>query len=251
MLSIDRLLQAAMVTGLVLGVAGLWQKDALPDSGVLRTDLEAWPDQSPTDRAPFQVTVGGVDYTVRPLHRYDLRGLVVTLHRADSFTDWVHKAWNDHLNVVDLCVVYGGMAQRGVYHAFRWSSGNFTCNFQGRRNADWSGFVTEEVSNNHVLTASPTLAKRLRDIRIGDQVRLTGYLAEYSHQATATGHPFHRGTSTTRSDTGNQACETVYVEDVEILWRASGAWRLASWVGFALLLAGVVGWFCVPYRARD
>jgi len=251
MLPIDRLLQCVMVAGLALGVAGAWHKDTLPDAGVLRAELDAWPDQAVTDRAPFQVRVGGVEYTVRPLHRYDLHGLVVTMHAADSFTDWVHKAWNDHLNVVDLCVVYGSMARAGVYHAFSWSSGNFTCNFQGLRNADWSGFVNEEVSNNHVLTASPTLAKRLRDVRIGDQVRLTGYLAEYTHSATRTGHPFHRGTSTTRSDTGNQACETVYVEDVEILRRASQAWRVTMWGGIALLLAGIVGWFCVPYRARD
>ena len=32
-------------------------------------------------------------------------GLVVSKHDADTWWDWIHRAWNDHLNVTDLCVI--------------------------------------------------------------------------------------------------------------------------------------------------
>jgi hypothetical protein len=51
---------------------------------------------------------------------------------------------------------------------------------------------------------------------------LRGYLAEYSHS----NRDFHRGTSTHRTDTGNGACETIYVEDYQILKTGNPFWRM-------------------------
>ena len=67
------------------------------------------------------------------------------------------------------------------------------------------------------------MAKKFRTVRVGDQVRFRGFLAEYAHRNK--GQPFHRGTSTTRMDTGNGACETVYVTDLDILNRGGGLWH--------------------------
>jgi len=59
---------------------------------------------------------------------------------------------------------------------------------------------------------------------VGDQIYFKGYLAEYAHS----NRTFTRGTSTSRTDTGNGACETVYVEDYQILRQANraGDWHL-------------------------
>jgi len=60
-------------------------------------------------------------------------------------------------------------------------------------------------------------------------VRLKGYLARYSH-----GGGFERGTSTTRNDTGNGACETIYIEDVQITARMNEGRHLmyaSAWWG--------------------
>lgn len=57
------------------------------------------------------------------------------------------------------------------------------------------------------LDDEPCLAKKLRSIRIGDQILITGQLASYR---VASGSGIARGTSTVRTDTGNRACETIF-----------------------------------------
>ena len=84
------------------------------------------------------------------------------------------------------------------------------------------------------------------DVAVGDQVHFEGYLASYSN-----GNGFHRGTSTTRTDTGNGACETVYVTEFDVTSAAPRGWRrletLALWGAIASALGWLVGvlrgWF--------
>ncbi len=85
-------------------------------------------------------------------------------------------------------------------------------------------------------------------MRVGDQVHVRGYLAEYSHDQ---GLHFFRGTSTTRTDQGNGACETVYATDAEILRAGNGGWRIAFWVAVAVFVIGIAAWLMAPIRARD
>jgi len=80
---------------------------------------------------------------------------------------------------------------------------------------------------------------------VGDQIRFTGVLAEYSHNH---GFPFKRGTSTVRTDTGNGACETVYVNKIDILKSGGGPWRWLKWLAIGLILFCVIAWFRLPLR---
>jgi len=75
-----------------------------------------------------------------------------------------------------------------------------------------------------------------------------GQLVEYAHNH---GFPFKRGTSVRRDDTGNGACETVFVESVDILHSAGALWRRLVWVGALMLAAGMLLWLRQPFRARD
>ena len=54
-------------------------------------------------------------YRIDPLYTYDLHGLVVSRHDSTSWTDYLHRESNDHLNVVDLCVIWGRNAISGGY----------------------------------------------------------------------------------------------------------------------------------------
>ncbi|MDH3899639.1 MAG: hypothetical protein OEU51_01170, partial [Gammaproteobacteria bacterium] len=59
-----------------------------------------------------------------------------------------------------------------------------------------------------------------------------------------------RGTSTTRDDTGNGACETIYLKQFEILQPLDNGWRTLM----SLALAGVLGssllWLVAVMRGR-
>jgi hypothetical protein len=238
------IVKAVMLASAALFLLAWWQRDALPSPERLAAPTFDEPLQLPTDRAPFQTTVGGIEYTVRPLYTYDLSGLVVSKHNADTWWDWIHAATNDKLNVTDLCVVWGANAHRGIYRELDFSSGEFTCYVESHSLEAWAAFDMTALSNNHLLTDDPRLAKVLRNVRVGDQIHFRGYLAEYSHHH---GFAYHRGTSITRTDTGNGACETVFATDVEILRHGNRGWRIAFWASACLLFASVAAWFTLPF----
>lgn len=243
-----------MLGGAVLFALSLWLRDALPEPQALQQRLRNEPVQTALETgpgasalaAPFQTTVGGVTYSITPRAEYEIWGLVVSRHDSDSWIDWIHQAWNDHLNVVDLCVVFAENVERGGYVGLNYSSGQFVCYVQTGSSEKWQRFSMRALSNNHVLTDRPDLVRKLRSIRIGDQIRMRGVLAEYAHNQ---GMPFTRGTSLTRDDTGNGACETLFVQEVEVLQSGGGPWRVLIWVGVALFALGLVLWLRAPFRA--
>jgi hypothetical protein len=230
-----------------LMLVALYKSPSLPDATAIARELSAEPLQQSIAPAPFKVERGAVTYTVEPSHSYDIYGLVVSKYNTDTWWGWAHKAWNDHLNVTDLCMVWGTNTKSELYNALSFSSGQWTCNVQTSSDATWQAFDTSKLSNNHLLTDDPGLAKKLKSIRIGDQVHLKGHLASYRHFA---GNGFARGTSTVRTDTGNGACETIFVSDVDILRPAPGLWRNLTWLaGLGMLSIAGVG-LIMPHRAR-
>jgi hypothetical protein len=236
-----------MCTGAALLAASLLLGHALPAPADLRTELGNEPLQEPTQAAPFQTTVGGVTYTIKPMADYEIWGLVVSAHDSDSWWDWIHKAWNDELNVVDLCVVFAENVKTGGYVGLDYSSGQFVCYVQTSSNEIWQRFSMRALSNNHLLADRPSLVSTLRGVQVGDQVRIRGMLAEYAHNH---GFAFKRGTSMTRDDTGNGACETIYVQEAEVLRTGGKPWRWLRWPAIALMVFGFVLWVRAPLPVR-
>jgi hypothetical protein len=243
--AMSRLLKSICVICLVVLPVTWLKQDRLPAALALSSALAAEPRQVEIAHPPIDVDEGGTAYHVEPSHRYALDGLVVSyrLHDGDHL---LHRLWNDHLNVADLCVVWGSDAAGVDLHAFEFANGEFTCTFRTRSDEAWRSFRLDQISNNHLLTADPAIRRRIGDVAVGDQVHLEGYLASYSNDSG-----FHRGTSTTRKDTGNGACETVYVTAFEILDPAPRGWRrlqsAATWgllLSASLWLVGVArAWF--------
>lgn len=240
---------ALLIAGVAATALGLGFADKLPARGRLAPSVATEPMQTPAPSgAAFMAHRDGVDYTVRPLADYEIHGLVVSRHHTDAWWDWIHAASNDHLNVVDLCVVWGANAADGAYEKMKFSSGQFVCYVSTDDSSVWQPRYVRALSNNHLLTDNARIARALRNVRVGDQIRLSGQLVEYSHHH---GFAFTRGTSLTRDDQGDGACETLFVREVQVL-RAADAWPRWLWrAGLALLLAGVLLWFVQPHRPRD
>lgn len=238
------LVKILLASGVILLAVATWQKTALPSRPGMSPDLLQEPEQVQVSRAAFETTVNGVTYTIQPLYSYHLYGMVVSTHDSKTWWDYIHREWNDHLNVMDLCVVWGNNLRSDNYKEVDYSSGQFVCYFQPKSMEAFQAFDQAALSNNHLLTDNPDIARTIRKVRIGDQVRFRGYLAEYSHNHD--GRPFKRGTSIVRTDTGNGACETIYVEEFEILQPGGGPWRALAWVAAIMLAAGVFAWFRLP-----
>jgi hypothetical protein len=243
------LVRLGLVGALLLWVLAACRSESLPLPEELVAAVRREPRQSATAREPFAVTVGGIRYRVEPQYDYEIQGLVVSEHRSESW--WrrttFHRMASDFLNVKDLCVVWGPTAMAGVYRGMEFSSGEFTCYARPRSAEAARHFDPTALSNNHLLAAEEGLRERLRKLRRGDQIRLRGQLAAYGHDH---GFPFRRGTSTRRDDTGNGACETIYVNELEVLRPGNGLWRGVAGVAPMGLVAAGIAWLRLPLPKR-
>lgn len=218
--------------------AGFIKKDGFPDKAGILEDLYTPPRQARVSMDPFDVEAEGMVYTIQPLYSYELYGMVVSYHYCGTWWDtYHHDLWKDFINIKDLCVVWGDNIDTEVYKEMDFSSNSWTCNYRWPNAHVGSKFCKTCLSNNHILSEDKQINRKLMDTEIGDQIYMSGYLAEYSHSDGA----FTRGTSTTRTDTGNGACETIYIEDYDILKKANPLWRsLYSLSGYGLVLSLVL-----------
>jgi hypothetical protein len=171
---------------------------------------------------------------------------MVVSYRQHDGESTMHRRANDHLNVADVCVVWSDTAFSPHLRKIEFWNGIFTCNVETSDDVAWANFKMNQLSNNHLLSADPATRERIDGIRIGDQIRIKGRLASYG----AVGGPV-RGTSTTREDSGNGACETIFVEQFEIISPASSGWRAAMHVSLGVLALCLILHFAMPYRARS
>jgi hypothetical protein len=101
-----------------------------------------------------------------------------------------------------------------------------------------------QLSNNHLISANPYIRDRVSEVRIGDQIHIKGSLARYG----AVGNGGLRGTSTTREDSGDGACEVILVDEFKIIVPGFSFWRAAMWTSLLAFIAGVAVHFMLPYR---
>jgi hypothetical protein len=239
------LVRAALVSGIVLAALGWYFEDSLPAPDRLHQALLAEPVQLPISEPPFQTNANGVAYYLKPRYSYDITGLVVSLHHSDAWWDTAHRDGSDYLNLMDLCVVWGQNASSGIYRNIHFSNSEWSCDFSSRSAADFRIFNLAQVSNNHLLADKPQIARLLKGIHIGDQVRLRGTLVDYGVMRGGVPQGL-RVSSDTRTDTGNGACEIVYVTSVELLATAGALPRFALDLGLLLLVIGIGAWFALP-----
>ena len=200
------------------------------------------PEQTSTKKKPFTTVYEDVAYEIDPEYEYDLTGMIVSYRHHDGGSR-MHLRSNDHLNMLDVCVVWGDNTKNPRLDKIDFWNGIFTCNFFTRDQAAWDAFDIYQVSNNHLISDDEFVRDQVKDINIGDQIRVRGFLASYGNA----GGP-KRGTSTTRTDTGDGACETLFVEKFEIVQAATSYWRMSMYAALAMLLIGLFNHFRKPYR---
>ena len=237
------LISAFFWGSLILTLVAWWNRNTFPEELPSIPQLAEEPLQSPVRAPSFTAQAEGVTYRIKPLYDYELTGLVVSFKR---FTPGIglHERWQDYLNIADLCVVWGSNATDVDLNAFTFWNLEFTCNFKTSDRDAWQRFNQDALSNNHLLSTDPRIHNVIDDLRVGDVVRLKGKLVEYGQPGT----PF-RGTSTTRTDRGNGACETLFVEQATIVSSMESGWRLVLWLGIIGLVLSLVLWFTTPHDA--
>lgn len=237
-----RLNNIVIIASVFLLLVSFWNRNVLPKNidyvpGILNEPL-----QSPTRRASLTENYEGVAYLIEPEFEYELVGMIVSFRHHDG-NSRMHRMASDHLNMLDVCVIWGDNTANTRLQKISFWNGIFTCNIKTRDQEAWNQFNMNQLSNNHLISVDDGIRDKVKGIRVGDQIRVRGYLAAYS---SAMGGK--RGTSTTRTDTGDGACETLFVEHFDIVESATNYWRLSMYLSFGVFIAGMVVHFRRPHR---
>ena len=237
-----RLNNIVIATSLVVLLVSFWNRNDLPGSIEYVPRILEEPEQSTTSKKAFDTSYKGVTYRVEPEYEYDLTGMIVSYRHHDGGSR-MHMRANDHLNMLDVCVVWGSNTINPRLDKIDFWNGIFTCNVKTRDQAAWDAFDMYQLSNNHLISDDEFIRDQVRKINIGDQIRVRGFLASYGSNSNAM-----RGTSTTRMDTGDGACETLFVENFQILQAATSYWRISMYAALLVLVVSLFAHFRRPYR---
>ena len=244
--SLSKLLKVFLLISLIsFGVTHLL-KNKLPAKKQIRHQLLGEPVQNKTYLpSPFQVVKKGISYTVTPQFNYDIYGLVVSYHNSNSFIDIHHEMWKDYLNIKDLCVIWGSNILTEGYLNMKFSSADFRCFCSWPDQQTGRKFSIFALSNNHLIAQDKKIIKKIMSARIGDQIHIKGYLSRYSHSNS----DFSRGTSITRKDTGDGACETIFVTHFDILQKNNPILHLINKLSIFLIILFILLIFMNLHRS--
>ena len=164
---------------------------------------------------PLQQTMGGSvfgidDYILTRRASFEIRARVLSTERY-------YLRRESDLSPIDLALGWGPMSDQSVLDQIKISqSGRWY-----RTRYDLPGPITDQQlisssSNMHMIPARPEIARRLKKLRKGDIVELEGFLVDVDHPSG-----WNWRTSLSRNDTGNGACEVVYVESMRVANPAS------------------------------
>ncbi len=211
----------ALLANLLLWSVSLHFTKKLPDPSEIVRNLKTNPQQYSVNEPGFDFSYQGETYNVDPVADYELYGLVVSHNNIGGLTDAYHSSKS--VDLKDVCVVWGTNVMSDVYQRVTFTSGAWTCYFNFENSKDADDFELSQISNNHLLTADVQVQKQIRNLNIGDQIHLQGYLVNYANAQTPTQL---RRSSTVRTDTGDGACEVFYLEKLNVLKAGNPTWNL-------------------------
>lgn len=223
-----KLIKIVLLISIILFFISYFQRGNLPERKEILEELYQDPKQTEIEASSFPIQEKEFTYKIVPKYSYELYGLIVSCHDSESWFDVFHE--KDPLNTKDICVVWGDNTKNGVYQKMKFTHGEFTCyaRFKPNINPSWySEFSGSQISNSHLLPKDERIYKAMKEATVGEQIYLKGYLVDYSIESTE-GIIRKRDTSTIRTDTGNGACEIVYVTDFQILKKGNLVYSLIN-----------------------
>jgi hypothetical protein len=158
---------------------------------------------APVQRNAGASVFGVEDYVLTRRARFQITARVLGTERY-------HLGREAELSPLDLALGWGVMSdsalldQLKISQSGRWYHWRYT-NALPVPDAQ----VIASSSNMHMIPARKSVERALKKLRVGDIVTLQGYLVDVDHPSG-----WRWRTSMSRTDSGNGACEIVYVESV-------------------------------------
>ena len=158
----------------------------------------------------------GREIDVAYKYYYDLSGIVTSVHDYWGLGDY------ETLVPRDVCVVWGELSNLYLSGGAEFHQAERHClgkvvggelgpaeTFTFRTPFGQTRTSISSMSNNHLIPSTPEIRSKIFELRAGDKVRITGYLVNVRYGGISL------NSSTTREDSGNGACEVIYVTGIE------------------------------------
>ena len=174
------------------------------------------PVQHEVDGGTVHMDKGWYDITITFKCSYDIDALVV--HTKDYRGD---SNMADAISPVDLGLAWGKVAELNETVDFNWDQASRRCYCEVNSQEDMylvggEDFLNQSFSNNHIIPAEENVRKDIERVRRGDHIRLRGYLVNVDGVEKKSGQGgYYWHSSTTREDSGDGACEIIYVTNVD------------------------------------
>jgi hypothetical protein len=189
-----------VVVLLAFGLWKLWsEREISHPPGALAS---SGPEQAAVDGARSLSRNG---YRIQPLESFALEARVLG---AEHY----RLGREAELAPVDLALGWGPMSDSAVLERISISQGNRFYYWRVDEFPIPQREIEVNSANMHMIPANDVVARTLASVRTGNVVRLEGYLVEAS-----AGDGWRWRSSLTREDTGNGACELVWVERLDVL----------------------------------
>jgi hypothetical protein len=162
-----------------------------------------------------KITIDGENVFISRLYSYKIQARVIDTKQYIGF-DLLNK-----LSPEDMGLAWDFMVEdRNIDKINCYSHSNRLLNYRIYDNswlesAGGRERVNQRVSNNHLIPADKTVKGKLLSIKKGEYVELEGYLV--TAYTTDSDSNIYWKSSDTRTDTGDGACEVIYVTDVKWL----------------------------------
>ena len=145
------------------------------------------------------------DYQVTRKARFEIRARVLSIEPY-------YTGRNSDLSPVDLALGWGVMSDQAVIDRLNISQGGrwYRWRYEGSPPVPERQIISSS-SNMHMIPADKSVERSLKKLRKGDIIRLEGHLVDVDHPSG-----WYWRTSMSRTDTGDGACEIVYVESLSV-----------------------------------
>ncbi len=144
------------------------------------------------------------DYQITTLATFQLEARVLSTKRYRSGRE-------SDLSPVDLALGWGPMSDEAVLEEINIRQSNRFYYWKVEQFPISRKEIEQNSANMHIIPANQEIEKTLKNIRKGHLVEIEGYLVKVDAK-----DGWRWKSSLTRNDTGNGACELVWVEEIQI-----------------------------------
>lgn len=158
------------------------------------------------DAAPIMFQDGKFNLIYQPVADYSITARILSKKRYTG-------DWSAHVAKYDFAFGWGKMSNPEMTKGITISQSMRFYFYNTKPDCELPlRYIARHSANNHLIPANNSVRKALASLKKEDIVRIDGKLIKlsgwYDKQTVSW------GTSTTRNDTGNGACELIYVEKV-------------------------------------